>query len=191
MARHVKGVLFVDYVRMLRAHRHLHWQPYLREVDLPYLEQRIQPAAWYPLETFERIGLALLGCVAHGDLVRVRQWGRLSAAELASSIDGIVVPGDPRESLMRFQVYRSSFFDFEAVTLLSIDDRAADVQITYGLSPRAEEAASIQGQGFFEGLIELADGCDIESEFAECSWNGASRTLLRLGWSLPAGTGAA
>jgi hypothetical protein len=188
MARHVKGVLFVDYVRMLRAHRHLPWRRYLDDVDLPYIEQRIEPAEWYPLATFERIGLALLGSVAAGDLERVRQWGRLSAADLVSSVDGIVVPGDPRESLMRFHVYRRSFFDFEALTMLHIDDRAADVQIAYGMSPPAEEAASIQAQGFFEGLIELADGSDIRAELAERSWTGAAQTLLRLSWSLPAST---
>ncbi len=187
MPRHVKGILFVDYVRMLRAHRHLRWQPYLREVDLPFLEQRIEPHVWYPLETFERIGLALLGCVARGDLERVRQWGRLSAAELVSSVDGIVVPGDPRESLMRFHVYRSSFFDFEALEMLNIDDRAADVLIAYGMSAPAEEAATIQAQGFFEGLIELADGSAIEAQLTERTWRGDPRTLLRLGWSVAEG----
>lgn len=188
MARQVKGVLFVDYVRMLRAHRESPWGAYLQPEDLPYLERRIEPALWYPMETFERLGLAILHAVAGDDLSLVRQWGRLSIAELASTVENIVVPGDPRETLMRFHVYRRSFFDFEAITMLQIDDVSADLRIDYGMSPVAEEAASFQALGFFEGLVELADGRSVEASFSERSWRGDTRTVLRVAWDLPAAT---
>jgi hypothetical protein len=66
MPRHVKGVLFADYVRMLRAHRDRPWTQYLQPEDLPYLDQRIDPGQWYPMETFERLGIAIMHAVADG-----------------------------------------------------------------------------------------------------------------------------
>jgi DNA-binding response OmpR family regulator len=52
-------------------------------------------SAWYPMETFERLGLAVLNTVAAGDLNRVRAWGQGSAAHVLSTMNELVVPGDP------------------------------------------------------------------------------------------------
>ena len=178
----VKGVLFVDYVRMLRAHRDRSWKQYLAPEDAPYLEQLVDPAGWYPMGTFERLGLAILHTIAEGDLGLVREWGRASVAHVAGTVEHVVVPEDPRESLMRFFVLRRSFFDFEALSMLEVSDRSATVQIQYGMSPRAEEAAAVQTMGFFEGLVELADGVEIQAAFTECSWRGETGTVLSLSW---------
>lgn len=186
MARHVKGVLFVDYVRMLRGHKEQPWAAQLLPEDLPYLQERVVDGAWYPMETFERMGLAILRLVAGGDLELVRRWGRLSAADVASALEGLVVPGDPRETLMRVHVVRRSLFDFETLTVLEIDDGQAVLQVGFGMSPQAEEAAGVQTLGFFEGLVELADGRPTEAVLAERSWAGDSCTVLRLAWELPA-----
>jgi hypothetical protein len=184
----VKGVLFADYVRMLRAHRDASWHADLKSEDLPFLEETINPGGWYPMETFERLGLAILRVIAEDDLERVRNWGRASAAHVAGTVDGVIVPGDPRESLMRFQVYRRSFFDFEALTILNISDHSADIQIAYGMSPVAEQAAAIQTAGFFEGLIELSDGFSKPPNFTERSWGSDARTVVRLEWTMDTNT---
>ena len=76
----------------------------------------------------------------------------------------------------------AQLFDFEALTILQLSDGVADLQIQYGMSPLAEEAASVQTMGFFEGLVELADGTAISSAFAESSWRGDPRTLLTVSW---------
>src|SRR5688572_562791 len=130
----VKGLLFVDYVRMLRAHRDRSWGRYLEPEDAPYLVQTVDPAAWYPMATFERLGIAILQTIADGDLALVRQWGRASVAHVAGTIEHVVVPEDPRESLMRFFVFRRSLFDFEALSMLQISDVSAAIQIQYGMS---------------------------------------------------------
>jgi hypothetical protein len=183
MARNVKGVLFVDYVRMLRAHRDESWAQYLDPGDLAFVERHIVPDGWYPMDVFERLGIAILKTVARGDLELVCRWGRLTAAYVAGTVDGLLVPGDSRESLMRFQVYRRSFFDFDSLQVLQIDDGMVDLEIAYGMSDVAEEAASYQTMGFFEGLIELADGASIQASFLERRWAGDPRTVLRLVWA--------
>lgn len=185
MARQVKGVLFVTYVRMVRGNKDLPWAAHLRPEDQPYLQQRVDESAWYPMESFERLGLAVFRLVAKGNLTLVRSWGRLSAVEMAGSFEGLVVAGDPRETLMRIQVVRRSFFDFEPVTVLEIDDAAAMLEMAYGMSPAAEEAAAMQSLGFFEGLVELSDGRVTEAALVERAWAGDPRTVLRLAWDLP------
>jgi hypothetical protein len=182
MPGRVKGVLFVDYVRMLRARPDEGWRARLLPEDLPYLEHTIDPEGWYPMATFERLGLCILDAVAHNDLERVRQWGRASVAHVAHTVEGVIVPGDARESLMRLHAFRRSFFDFEALAILSICDGSAEVQMSYGMSPEAEEAACVQTQGFFERLIELADGEPFSVRFMDRAWRGDGRTVLHLSW---------
>jgi hypothetical protein len=184
----VKGVLFVDYVRMLRAHRNRSWNQHVLPEDEPFLEQTVDPAAWYPMATFERLGLAILDTIAEGDLDLVRLWGRASAAHVAGTVEDVVVPEDPRESLMRFFVLRQSFFDFEALSMLELSDGSAALQIQYGMSPLAEQAAAVQTLGFFEGLVELADGVSIKASLTERSWHGDARTVLSLSWQVPDAT---
>src|SRR5690242_12396678 len=111
MVRHVKGSLFLDYARMLKARKDFDWSPYLTPEDLAFMGQRIDIAGWYPMATFERFGLAILQMIADGDLQAVRVWGQVTASTLATLHRDLVVKGDPRESLMRFHVLRRSLFD--------------------------------------------------------------------------------
>jgi hypothetical protein len=185
MTRRVKGVLFLDYVRMLRALHQHSWSSLLEPEDLPYLEQTIDPAGWYPMRTFERFGIAILHTVAADDMELVRKWGRASAGHVAATVDHLLVPGDPRESLMRFHVYRRAFFDFEALTMLDVIDGSAALRIDYGMSPLAEEAASIQTQGFFEGLLDSAGATGMTAVLTERTWAGDARTVLQLVWQPP------
>src|SRR5688500_11434381 len=61
--RHVRGQLFVDYVRMLRAQKTVDWSQRLTAEDIWFLSTRIDPDAWYPMETFERMGNEILRTV--------------------------------------------------------------------------------------------------------------------------------
>ena len=185
MPGHVKGVLFADYVRMLRAHRGRTWREFLEGEDLPFIEQTIDLDAWFPMETFERLGIAVFQAIAEGDLGLVRDWGRASVARVVGANEHVLVPGDPRESLMRFFVLRRSLFDFEALTMLQLCDSSASIGVEYGMMPMAERAAAVQTMGFFEGLIALADGRDVQGEFLESSWRGDRQTIVGFSW-LPA-----
>ena len=80
--RNVRGVLFLDYVRMLKAHKGVEWDAILAPEDAPYLKQQIDTTAWYPMSTFERMGNAILKFVAGDKMLPVQLWGRFSAAQL-------------------------------------------------------------------------------------------------------------
>ncbi|HEV8246603.1 MAG TPA: hypothetical protein VGP93_12580, partial [Polyangiaceae bacterium] len=79
MPRHVRGSFFVEYVRMLKRRKDVDWQRILPPEDLPYLQQQIALDSWYPMESFERLGLAILSKIESATLDAVRMWGRFSA----------------------------------------------------------------------------------------------------------------
>jgi len=181
--RRVKGTLFVDYVRMLRGHKSADFSAYLAPEDLSFLVQRIEPETWYPMESFERMGLAILDTIAHGDLETVRAFGRVSIDWLCRQHPTLLAPGDPRDTVMRFQVLRQSFFDYGALEISSVSDGEAAMVVGYGMGKRAEEAASWQTLGFFERLLEVAGAKDVQAWFSKRSWAGDLTTLIQLRWT--------
>jgi hypothetical protein len=183
VARQVKGALFVDYVRMMRAHKTVDWARYLAAEDLRFLVERIEPQLWYPMPSFERMGLAILDELAQGDLRAAQEWGRRSTELLADAQPDLLVPADPRESLMRFQVMRRSFFDFDAVIVEEITDQTARIVVRYGMGNRAEQAACHQTLGFFQRLLQLAGAGDARAAFEARSWEGEAGTVVALSWS--------
>jgi len=181
--RQVKGVLFLDYVRMLKAHKGVEWSAILPASDLTYLDQQIDITAWYPMETFERMGNAILRFVAGGQLMPVQLWGRFSAGQMRTAQPKLLAPRDPVETLHRFKVMRQTFFDFDALEILMLHEGEAQIVIRYHMGMPAEEAAAVQTMGFFEGLLELAGAKEIRAQLREKSWAGDARTLLDLRWT--------
>lgn len=180
--RHVKGTLFIDYVRMLRSLKVVDWSKHLRPADLAFLVSRLEPNGWYPMETFERMGLAILAEIAHGDLELVAAWGRVSIDGLTKAEPNLVAPGDPRETLMRFGVLRASFFDYPALTLREVHDDEAFVDVHYQMGARAEEAATYQTMGFFDRLLVMAGARDVSVELTQKSWELDPTTTLHVHW---------
>jgi hypothetical protein len=183
--RHVRGVLFLDYVRMLRSQKAIDWSAYLPPEDVRYLSTKIEPDAWYPMATFERLGNEILRHVARGELFPVQLWGRYSAAQLRAAHPLLLERDNPVETINRFRVLRATFFDFTALEVPMLHDDEAHVVIRYHMGMPAEEAAALQTTGFFEGLLELAGARDVRARFAERSWAGDPRTLLHLRWRPP------
>jgi hypothetical protein len=185
VTRHVKGVLFLDYVRMIRREKSIDWAKVLEPEDFAHVVSRVEPDGWYPMAVFERLGEAIFRTVAQGQMMAVRMWGQLSVDPLLAATPGLLSQGDPIETLMRMRVFRSTFFDFEALTIPTLVEDHAEIIISYQMGPIAEEAASHQTMGFFERLIEIASGARAEGFFKERSWDGGARTLLVVRWEAP------
>lgn len=179
----VKGVLFSDYVRMIRARKDVDWSQHLDAEERFFLAQRIDPASWYPMRSFEKLGNAILKVVAGGETNLVRLWGYHSADQLVKDEPQLLAPGDVVDTLTRFRVLRATYFDFEALTIPMLHVDEAEVGIAYGMGMPAEEAASWQTVGFFERLIELAGGTDVVAAFLTSTWTGDERTIVGLKWN--------
>jgi hypothetical protein len=183
--RHVKGVLFVDYVRMLRACKGVDWRALLEPEDTAFLAQRIDHAAWYPMASFEHMGNAIFATVAQGNLAHVKMWGQRQAQQLRQEDPKLLAADDPVETLNRFHVLRQTFFDFDALEVLFAHDDEAQIVIRYYMGMPAEECASVQTMGFFEGLLALAGATEVQGRLAHRSWQGDANTRLDLAWRPP------
>jgi hypothetical protein len=182
VSRHVKGILFADYVRMIRGTKGVDWKRHLDDEDLAYVSLRIEPEAWYPMTTFERLGNAILKEIAGGEVEAARMWGRISVDQLRATTPNLVADGDPLDTLMRFRVLRSTFFDFDALEVRAASPDHATILIRYHMGAMAEEAAAFQTMGFFERLLSVAGANAIDARFKERSWAGDKQTLLALAW---------
>jgi hypothetical protein len=187
-AERVRGILFVDYVRMVRAMKDIDWSKYLQPSDLAIVGERIDPSAWYPMATFERLGIGILHEVARGQLDGVRMWGRFQVDAVRKQYPEIVAEGDPRETLMRFDVLAGSFFDPQAIRVMAVSDDDGIVSIDYGMSDVAEETACHQSLGFFERLAEVAGARSVSVQFKSRAWAGDATTLIALHWDAPVQT---
>ena len=170
---------------MLRSQKGVDWTQHLAPEDLVYLTTKIEPDAWYPMETFERMGNEILRTTARGQLFPVQLWGRYSAAQLRTANPLLLAAGDPVESVNRFKVMRETFFDFSALEIPLLHDDEAHIVIRYHMGMPAEEAAAHQTMGFFEGLLELAGARNVTAKFVERSWAGNPRTLMVARWTPP------
>ena len=182
MSRRVKGSLFLAYVRMIRSRKDADWTAHLRPVDQVFLRQRIDPGAWYPMDTFERMGLGILAVIAGGNLEAVQAWGRFQIDDLRAAEPDLIVAGDPMGSLRRFETVCDDYFDFGPLRFLTIAEGEAALRIEYGMSKAAEEAASFQTLGFLERLVELAGARPCGVRFRTRSCVGDPATVAELGW---------
>ena len=183
--RRVRGLLFLDYVRMLRASKSADFRAKLTPEDLAYLSSTIDPDDWYPMATFERFGNAILASVANHELFPVQLWGRYSATQLLRANPMLVAPNDALETLNRFRVMRETFFNFPALEVLMLHSEQAQIAIHYYMGMPAEEAAAYQTMGFFEALLPLAGATEVNARFRSRSWAGDPQTVLVLDWHAP------
>jgi hypothetical protein len=184
LSRNVKGVLFADYVRMIRALKNLDLSRDLAPEDVPYLTHLIMSDQWYPMATFERLGNSILHAIAKGNLEAVRMWGRFSVDQLRTENPALVVEDNPVETLMRFRVLRATYFDFEAIEIPTLTEGHAQIVVHYHMGDMAEEAASHQTMGFFERLLEVAGAVSTDARFRQRSWTGDARTVIELNWTM-------
>src|SRR5690348_12212059 len=105
---------------MIRGNKNAAWQKHLTAEDLNYVNAKIEPNQWYPMETFERLGNAILQEVANGSLDAVRMWGRFSVDQLVRAEPRLVAKNDPIETIDRFRVLRSTYFDFDALAIIAL-----------------------------------------------------------------------
>jgi len=183
VTRHVRGSLFAAYVRIMRNRKGVDWTVHLKPEDILQIMGQVDVNAWYPMATYERLGEAILKVIVQKDIDAVRDWGRVTVESLCEIYPGLPAPGDPLETLMRFKVLRSTFFDFDALSTHALADGHALIEVRYHMGPRAEEAACYQTMGFLEGLLRNAGAREIEGRFQERSWAGDARTMLDITWT--------
>ena len=172
----VKGVLFADYVRMLRMRKDIDWSQSLDAQDLGFVLGRVALDGWYPMDVFERLGNAILTHIADGQLGQVRLFGRVTVDPLIADQPFLLAKDDPIETVNRFRGLRATWFDFDALQVPLLLDDECEIHVGYGMGQTAEEAAVWQTVGFFERLLEVSGAKDVKPSFHGKSWLGQTPT---------------
>lgn len=170
---------------MIRRRKDVDWTGQLRVEDLALVQQHISPDTWYPMASFERLGLAILGNFEGAGLDAVRLWGSYSAHQFVRDHAVLLADGDPVETMMRLKVQRATLFDFSAFDIPTLTEGHAVVTMSYGMGATAEEAACHQTLGFCESVVALAGARNVHAALGELSWLGARHTSLLLDWDPP------
>jgi CheY-like chemotaxis protein len=179
--RRVRGVLLADYVRIIRR-QVPGWRELVSPEDRALIDARVTLDGWYPMDAFERLGLVVLRHVVGGETDAIRLWGRSQVQTALLALPELANPEDPRDSVMRFQNYLASLFDFAVVTVQGVDDEAAHLEIDYGMSSVSEECATWQTIGFFEELLTASGGHQVVSALQSRRWAGDEKTVVALSW---------
>lgn len=171
---------------MIRRRKDIAWEKRVSSRDMAMVMSRVNPRGWYPMDTFERLGNAILAELADGNVMLARMWGTISAEAQRELHPDLVAADDPMESLMRFRVLRRTFFDFEALEIDTLIPNLARIAVHYRMGAKAEKAAAYQTMGFFERVLELSGAKQVTTSFVERGWEPNSlRTLLLFEWQEP------
>ena len=129
--RRIKGSVVLDMVKVIRAFKDLPWGQYLKPEDFEIVKSMVIPTAWYPIETYQRMGLAVYKLVAKGSEDVVRTFGQAAMKELlAGPYRPFLVKNDPFEAVAKFFELRKSLFNFSRTAIEKTGAKSLRVNIT-------------------------------------------------------------
>lgn len=183
--RQVRGFLFADYVRTIRRHRDVDWSLALGSEDLSLVQQHIAAEAWFPMATFERLGVAIICVVGDCSFAVPYAWGRASASQLSNLYKELIVPDSPSKTVLQVHGLRGMFFNFDPVLVTACSESSAEIELNYQMRDIPEAAACYQAMGFYEALINLSSGLGGSAVLTKRRWEGHSKSTLHLTWEQP------
>jgi len=180
--RYIKGILLVDYVKMIRGNPDQPWSDYLSAEDLEQVSQLILPASWYPLEFFQRVGAAVFKIIAKENYEVLRVFGRTMADKIHDENPGMVSHGRARDTLRKYRAVNERVYSFQPV---ETDDIGPGHLVFHTFSTPDEYGAKMIMEivaGSIERLIALSGGRNINIRLIEAVWEGADQNSIEVTW---------
>ena len=181
--RKVKGTMLVDYVRLIRSRKDIDWDKHLTKEDLEIIQGRIFPLGWYPYETFQRCGLAVLHEIANDDLKIVRALGRITMQNLVEkTYHKLAQAKDIFDAFKALQAIRSRFFNFASPYYEKAGPSSIRIILEGAPDEEGLEALCYQVIGNYEYLTELYGGKNVKLTWEKKTWEGDDSTSFTLSW---------
>jgi len=180
--RYVKGSVVLDYAMMVRANPDLPWSDHLSADELDQVKQMILPGSWYPIQFFQRIGLAVFKLVAKESNPLLRAYGASLADRLNEDHPGMVTEGSPRDTLEKYVNIQRSFYSFDA---FEIEEKAPTRLLVHIYSTPEEVEIPVyieQICGMVERLLELSGRPDAEMKLTNSEDNGQVTSTMDVSW---------
>jgi len=109
----VKGSMLIDMGKMVRRNHDKPWQKYLTMDDMKIVGGMIIPAAWYPLDTFRRVGIAVLEVFGQGRPESAEDWGKNLVDRVPSDLyKNFFDKNDPKNAIRNYVSVNMRVFDF-------------------------------------------------------------------------------
>jgi uncharacterized protein (TIGR02265 family) len=179
----VKGTMFVDQVKMIRANKTLDWSKYLDSADWEIINKRILPSEWYPLDIYVKCAMAVFHVLGQENLDLVRFRGRMRGKELFETVyKALVIPNDPMASLSRFVVAYSQLFNFSSLKLEPAGKNHAKLHHDNKYTMHVNKPYCFQLMGHLDVLVEIAGGKNIKIKLTATQWEGAPQTIFDITW---------
>jgi len=165
MGVEVKGSLLVDYVRLIRANKDMDWDKWLDADDKEALEEEIVTSKWYPYKLFRQLAWACYNEYAKSDNELAAVFGRFNMKNLLPVYRNVLVPGDPKESVVNFAKFWFNFFRGPGMEseFVGGDQHSATYYIKAPdeeKEPKSVEGFAHQLGGIILELVEQAGGID-------------------------------
>jgi hypothetical protein len=179
----VKGSIFIEFVKAIRANKTGVFDKYLTDEDREIISQRIMPNIWYPYETFKHCLWAFFEVMANKNLETIKGWGRLYSELVMPKIYAAILrTDDPLSFIKRVGVFERNFFDFGRVEMVL----ERNTQAVYTVTDLDPQFAPIQYMlfGWIERIMELCGAKNLRCTTLTKSWEGAANTSVRLTWTV-------
>jgi len=180
--RRVKGSVIIDYLKIIRANPDLPWAEHLTPSDLEQLDQMILPSSWYPIDLFERIGIAIFKLVSKDNYDIVHSFGRMVGERINTENPGLVVPDRPNDTLNKYLVIQDRLYSFK---FIEKGDSSPGQTIVHIHSEPEDQGAPLlisSTSGTIERLIELSGARNIKFNLIESVAKGADKNSLEVTW---------
>ena len=162
----VKGNLIIDFVKVIRANKDLGWDQYLTPGDLELVNTMIIPAGWYPIEHYQRMGIALHQLIAKENEEVLRQFARaLMQGLFAGAYRPFLDKHDPFAAAQRFLDLRVSLFNFARGKLEKTGEKSLRINFFIGNLGDVGLDIFLRFAGYyFQLLIELNGGQNVKMD---------------------------
>jgi len=185
----IKGTLFLEYARIIRANKDRDWKKYLSEQDLKMIFGEILANHWYPLESYERAGFAIFKEIAQGKLESAWQWGRVALEDIATKFyQHLIRAQEPMKAIERCKTFVQQWYQFEdpnfsPIEVQPISENQAKVIIKHIYPMQGFEAYVHQVAGTMERLVEMNGAKERKVEITEHNWNSSPPfAVLNISW---------
>ena len=178
----VKGSVLVDYVKLMRASPQLPWADHLSPEELKQLQEMILPASWYPVELFQRLGLAVFRLISKESYEVVHGYGRFLAEQMNAQNPGLVVKGRPKDTLNKYQVIQDRLISYKAIEIKEQGPGRLIFQANFLPQDEAIQLYMEVTAATMARLIEFSGGRNVRARLLEGMWQGANSNAMEVTW---------
>jgi hypothetical protein len=180
--RSVKGGVIVDYLKIIRANPSLPWAEHLSAEDLAALDQMVLPASWYPIELFQRMGVAIFKLVSREKYSVVHAFAAALADRMAKENPGMLSAQSPRDTLKKFLAIQSRLYNFKMFESEDSGPRQMALQVNARREDVGKRLLVEICCATVKRLIELSGGKNIKVNTVEAMWEGGERNRVEVAW---------